>query len=151
MSIWGSGPFENDDSADWIADLRDEPSLQSIREALDEITDFSHIGYIEVTDGAEAVAASEVLAELLGSPGEDPVLNEELNELAEALKAQLKRESKRDIQILVKQALDALDIILNDAENSELRQMWDENIEAMPLWTEAITKLQLRLLNFNVP
>jgi uncharacterized protein YpuA (DUF1002 family) len=146
MSIWGPGPFENDDGADWFADIRDEPSLESIREAFEEIADPAHVGYIEVTDGAEAVAAAEVLAELLGSPGDDPVLDEELEELTEALKKELKRESKRDIEKLVKQAIDALEIVLNDTENSELRQMWEEQAEEMLAWTAAMTTLQQRLL-----
>ena len=145
MSIWGPGPFDNDDGADWFADLRDEPALNLIREALEEISDQTHVGYLEVTDGAEAVAAAEVLAELLGSPGDDPVLDEELEELAESLKKELKRESKRDIQKLVKQAIDALEIILNDAENSELRQMWEEQAGEMSAWTATMTKLQQRL------
>jgi len=151
MSIWGPGPFDNDDGADWFADLRDEPALESIQEALEEISDPAHVGYLEVTDGAEAVAAAEVLAELLGSPGDDPVFDEELEEVAEALKKELTRESKRDIKKLVKQAIDALDIILNDTENSELRQMWEEQAEAMPAWTAAMTMLQQRLHKVDVP
>ncbi|MBV5273233.1 MAG: DUF4259 domain-containing protein [Lamprocystis purpurea] len=151
MSIWGPGPFENDDGADWIADLRDEPSLESIREAFAEIADPAHVGYVEVPDGAEAVAAAEVLAELLGSPGDDPVLDEDLDELAAALNKELKRESKRDVKTLVKQALDALEIVLNDTENSELRQMWDEQAEEMPAWTAAMTRLQQRLRKLAFP
>lgn len=89
MSIWGPGPFENDDGADWFADLRDEPSLALIREALEEIADPAHAGYIEVTDGAEAVAAAGVLAKLLGSPGDDPLIDEDLEDVAEALKNEL--------------------------------------------------------------
>lgn len=145
MSIWGPGPFNNDDGTDWFADLRDTPKLQSIRQAIQEVSDTEHIGYLEVTDGAEVVAAAEVLAELLGSPGDDPVFDEELKELAEVLKQELKRESKRDIQKLVKQAIEALEIVLNDAENSELRQMWEEQSAEMPAWTAAMTTLQQRL------
>ncbi len=145
MSVWGPGPFNNDDGADWFADLRDTPKLQSIRQAIKEVSDPEHIGYLEVTDGAEAFAAAEVLAELLGSPGDDPVLDDELEDLAESLRRELERESKRDVQKLVKQAINALEIILNDAENSELRQMWEEQAGEMPAWTEAMITLQQRL------
>src|SRR5687768_16770799 len=106
MSIWGPGPFENDDGADWFADIRDEPSIKTIREAFEEISDPQHIGYVDVIDGAEAVAAAEVLAELLGSPGDDPVFDEEVEEVAEVLKAELMKEGKRDIKKIVKQAID---------------------------------------------
>ncbi|HMW21853.1 MAG TPA: DUF4259 domain-containing protein [Burkholderiaceae bacterium] len=145
MSAWGPGPFENDDGSDWFADLRDEPSLKMIRGAFKEISDPAHVGYIEVTDGAEAIAAAEVLAELLGSLGDDPVLDDELDELAETLKAELKRENGRDIKRLVKQAIDALEVVLNDEENSELRQMWNEQAEELAVWTEAVISLQERL------
>ena len=151
MSIWGPGPFENDDGADWFAELRDEPALESIRKTFEEISDPEHIGYLDVTDGAEAFAAAEVLAELLGSPGDDPVLDEEAEELAEALKKELKREGKRDIKKLVKRAIHALEIVLNDTENSELRQMWEEQAEEMPAWTAAMTALQERLRKVGVP
>jgi hypothetical protein len=151
MSSWGPGPFDNDDGADWFADLRDQPALQSIRDAIEEIAEPAHVRYLEVTDGAEAVAAAEVLAELLGSPGDDPVLDEELEELAEALKKELKRESTRDIKKLVKQAIDALEIILNDVEDSELRQMWEEHAEGLSDWIAAVTALQQRLREVAVP
>ena len=145
MSIWGPGPFDNDDGADWFSDLRAEPALCLIRDAIEEISGPAHVGYLEVTDGAEVVAAAEVLAELLGSPGDDPVLDDELEDLAESLRRELERESKRDVQKLVKQAINALEIILNDAENSELRQMWEEQAGEMPAWTEAMITLQQRL------
>jgi hypothetical protein len=145
VSIWGPGPFDNDDGADWFADLRDEPKLQSIREALQEISAREHIGYLDVTDGAEAVAAAEVLAELLGSRGNEPVLDDELEEVAEALGDEIKLETPRDIKKLVQQAIDAIEIVLNDTENSELRQMWEQQAEDMPTWTAAMTTLQQRL------
>lgn len=152
MSIWGSGPFDNDDGADWFADLRDEPALNSIREALEEISDLAHVGYVEVTDGAEAIAAAEVLAELLGSPGDDPVLaGDHLDDLVETLRGELQRASKSDIKNLVKQAIDALDIVVNDAENSELRQMWEEDAEDMQAWTAVVGKLRERLHAIAAP
>ena len=151
MSIWGPGPFENDDAADWFADLRDEPSLDLIKQVLAEIAEPAHIGYIEVTDGAEAVAAAEVLAELLGSPGDEPVLDEETEELAETLRDAIKREDRRNIKKLAQTAIDSIEIVLNDTEDSELRQMWEEQPEEMPAWITAITALQQRLREITVP
>ena len=145
MSIWGPGPFDNDDGADWFADLREEPKLQSIHEALNEITDPEHIGYLDVTDGAEAVAAAEVLAELLGSPDNESVLNVELEEVTKALRENIKLEDRRNIKRLIQRAIDAIEIVLNDAENSELRQMWDEDPDNMPAWAAAMMSLQKRL------
>lgn len=145
MSIWGPGPFENDDGADWFVDLRDEPSLDSIAEALDEVSDAAHIGYVEVTDAAEAIAAAEVLAELLGSPGDEFALGEGHEQVVEALQSELQGQSGPDIRTLIKQAIDALEVILNDVENSELRQMWEEDAEGMAAWAGAMIRLQQRL------
>src|SRR6516225_8199058 len=101
MSIWGPGPFDNDDGADWFAELRDEPKFETVHEALQDIANPEHIGYIDVADGAEAVAAAEVLAELLGSPGDNPVFGDELEDIFEALRAEMKLEDRRDIKRLV--------------------------------------------------
>lgn len=151
MSIWGPGPFDNDDGADWFADLRDEPRFQSIKEALDDISNPAHIGYIDVTDGAEAVAAAEVLAELLGSPGDEPVLDGEHKEVTEALREEIELEDRRNINGLVRQAIAAIEIILNDVENSEMRQMWAQLADEMPEWAAAMTALQDRLRKVQIP
>ena len=145
MSVWGPGPLQNDDGADWFADIRDEPSLKMIRQAIEEISDPQHVGYFEVTEGAEAVAAARVLAESLGSPGDEQVLDEELEEVAQTLKAELTKEGRRDIAKLVRQAINVLEIVLNDREKSELRQMWEEQVEVMPEWIAAMSSLQRRL------
>jgi hypothetical protein len=151
MSIWGPGPFDNDDGADWFAELRDEPQLQSIREAVLEVSDPEHIGYHDVADGAEAIAAAEVLAELLGSPGDDPVLTDEHEEVTEALREEIKLEARKDIKRLVQQAVDAIEIVVTDEENSELRQMWEEQPDEMPAWVMAMRTLQQRLRTAAIP
>ena len=145
MSIWGTGPFDNDDGADWFAELRDAPRLQAIQEAVEEIAQPGHVGYIEITDGAEAVAAAEVLAELLGSSGEEPLIDEDLGEFFAALRAEIGRERPLDVETLVRQAVDALEIIVNDAENSELLQVWEERPGDAPAWRSAVAALQDRL------
>lgn len=148
MSIWGPGPFDNDDGADWFADLRDEPSLGAVRAAVEPLADPQFVGFIEMVDGAEAVAAAEVLAELLGAPGDEPVLGDEHEDLAEALKAELQALQPRERHRLVRQALDALDAVLNDRENSELRQLWEEQGDLLPEWSAAMAALQQRLQRF---
>jgi hypothetical protein len=145
MSIWGPGPFDNDDGADWFAELRDEPKFQKVQEALEEVAHPEHIGYHDVADGAEAIAAAEVLAELLGSPGSDPALTDEHEEVTEALREEIKLEGRRNIKRLVQQAVDAVEIVGTDSENSELRQLWEEQAEDMPAWVAAMKTLQQRL------
>jgi hypothetical protein len=145
VSIWGPGPFDNDDGADWFAELRDEPLLEKVREALQEVADSDHFGYHDVADGAEAIAAAEVLAELLGSPGNEPVFTDEHEEVTDALRKEISLEDRRDLKKLAQLAVDAVGIVVNDTENSELRQLWDEQADLMPDWTAAMTMLQQRL------
>jgi hypothetical protein len=148
MSLWGPGPFDNDDGADWFAEFRDEPQLQGIRAALEEVAHPEHIGYHDVADGAEAVAAAEVLAELLGSPGEEPVFDDEDEEHQDAVEAvteEIKHENNADLRKLVQLAIDAVGIVATDEENSELRQVWNEEPEGLEAWTAAMKALQERL------
>ena len=145
MSIWGPGPFDNDDGADWVDDLQKEPALTQVRDALLEVCAPEHVGFVDVTDCCHAVAAAEVLAELLGAPGEDPALDDEDEEAAEALGEEIKREDRRNISKLVQQAVDAVEIVLNDTENSELRQLWEKEPADMPAWTATMTALLQRL------
>ena len=144
MSIWGPGSFDNDDGADWFAELRDEPSLEMVREALQEVAHPEHFGYHDVADGAEAIAAAEVLAELLGSPGNEPVFTDE-HEGSPKHSGRRSRSKIGGVKKLVQQAIDAVGIVLNDTENSELRQLWDEQADVMPDWSAAMTALQRRL------
>jgi hypothetical protein len=125
-----------------------------IREAFDEVAHPGRFGYHDVADGAEAIAAAEVLAELLGAPSGDPVFDDEDEddeEAVEVLTEEIKREDPRDIRKLVQLAIDALGIILNDEENSELRQMWKEDPEGLEAWTAVMMTLQERLRKAVLP
>jgi hypothetical protein len=147
MSIWGSGPFENDDAADWFAELLDKPRLEVIREALEEVSDPTHAGFIDVTNCGEAVAAAEILAEILGAPADEPELPEEE---AELLKADLQAMGLPAQQRLLEQALTAVDLIVNDEEHSELRQILNADTDGLPRWIAAMNDLQGRLVSFVV-
>jgi hypothetical protein len=142
MSIWGPHTFENDDAADWIAELEEDPALSALQEALSEVSDPAHIGYLDVTDCCEAVAAAEVLTEILGVPGAEPQLDPEE---AATLKTELEREKPREQTRLLQQALSAIAIVVHDYENSELRQLWQQNAAGMPEWLGAMEDLQRRL------
>lgn len=68
MSTWGYYNFDNDLAADLAAKFRDTHSLGLLSEALADIPSAETIG----NDAAqEALAAAELVAALLGKPGED--------------------------------------------------------------------------------
>ena len=82
---------------------------------------------------------------------ERAVLIDEDEEAAEALSEEIKLEDRRNIRKLVQQAIDAVEIILNDPDNSELRQLWEKEPEDMPAWTAAMTTLLQRLQKVAIP
>lgn len=147
MSVWGPGPFENDDAADWLSEfdgeLGEESGAELLEEALSEVADPENVGYVEIPDGAIAVAAAELLALLLGKPGgEKDILDEET---LSSLSQEMGRLDARRKERLVKRALAAVDRVLNDKENSELRQVLEEDQEMSSAWTSRMRDLHSRL------
>jgi hypothetical protein len=142
VSIWGPGSFENDDGADWFADLEENPRLELVQEALSEVAEPEHVGYLDAADCCQAIAAAEVLAEVVGVPGRETALDAEA---ADRLREALARENVRDRRKLLRQAVNALEVVLNDEENSELRHLWEEDGDRMQVWVETVKSLEYRL------
>jgi hypothetical protein len=109
---------------------------------LSEIADPEHVGYREIPECCEAVAAAQVLTELLAMSPIDPDLTPET---ARKLAAEVARQDLQRTRKLLQDALVAVRIVSTDDENSELRQVWDEDPEQMVLWTAAMADLENRL------
>ncbi|WP_335933807.1 DUF4259 domain-containing protein [Streptomyces sp. PTD5-9] len=128
MGTWDFGHFDNDSAADFSGRLDDAPEAERpalIRTAL-EIAIAAD--YLDSDEGSEAVAA----AALIGAqcPGGEPVTTAYgPDEQLPALPA--------DLRPLAAKALDA---VLGD--NSELRELWEDNEK----WTTGITRLRDVLL-----
>ena len=142
MSVWGPGPFDSDDAADWLGELEEELGLDLIEDAVAEMADMAHVGYIEITDCCVAVAAAEVLAQLLGKAGPTAGLDDEV---WSALAFELREQDAATIKRLVEQAFAAVRRVLRDDENSELRQVWEKDKSGMVAWTAAMQDLLTRL------
>jgi hypothetical protein len=114
MGAWGTGPFDNDDAADFAAsldDLEPEDRTNAIREALTEAA--GETDYLERDTGAAAVAAAAVVAAQY--PDGDPIDSthgpkQSIPDLSEEL---------RPI------AVQALTRVL--ADDSELNELWSES------------------------
>ena len=68
MGFWGKGPFDNDDAADFSAELRDVPTADEVGEIC--ATSFRVVqdaSYLEPVDAAEAIAAAVVVAVAVGA------------------------------------------------------------------------------------
>ena len=133
MGTWGIGSFENDDAADFMIDVLDSGDLSLIRETLDNV--LTSTEYVEAPDATLAIVAAEIVAAARGRPTlaaqQEPGLADWLAHVRPSIDADL-----------VRQARDALARIL--AENSELRELWEETDEA-PAWRAVVDELATQL------
>jgi hypothetical protein len=65
VAAWGAGPFDNDDAADLMMELEDEPSWESIRFVFGEVLAAEE--FIELPEGARAYAAAALLTVAIGT------------------------------------------------------------------------------------
>lgn len=131
MAGWGTGSFENDDAAAWVAELsavKPDDVTQILLQAAD------HPGYLEVHDASVAVAAAEVVAVLGGSPA--PGVPTSIVEWAR----KNPQASTAELRALAVRALERI------RRNSEVKDLWME-ADGLNDWTAAIQELQSRLSN----
>src|SRR5450755_3121615 len=69
MAAWGNGPLENDDACDYTDVVADGKDLSQIERTIDKAAN-ANGHYLEASDSAEALAAGEIIARLLGRPGD---------------------------------------------------------------------------------
>ncbi len=131
MGAWGTGTFDNDDAADWAYELDDALDLSPARQALAATMDSD--GYLEIPEGACAVAAAAVVAATFD--GDLKGLPEEVGEWVDDHPGLASRGDAR-------LAVDALERVLS--EDSELRDLWDDAPEGAE-WAKGLEKLCHRL------
>jgi len=64
MGVWSSGPFDNDDAADFLMELEAAPSWDVLRDAFQAV--FAHQDYVELPEGARAYAAAALVTVAIG-------------------------------------------------------------------------------------
>lgn len=142
MSVWGANAFENDDAADWVAELEAEPGIERMLQAVDEVADPVHVGYIEIPDCCVAVAAAELLARLAcRSSNSEPLSRESWSALVSEMQTYdlIKRLKMVDL------AYHAVDRVLRDSDGSELHQHWMDSQFGYEVWAAAMEDLLDRL------
>jgi len=133
MGAWGSGTFENDDACDLVCDLRESTDLSLLEEALRTAAETDED--LDAGDGSKALAAAEVILALLGNPS--PAIAEE-----EDLQAWMKANPQRPTAALLALAERAVQQVT--AEDSELRELWDE-ADSLDEWMAEVNTLQAGL------
>lgn len=132
MGAWGEKAFENDSALDWLNDLESE-GVDALRDVLERVADTDYEEYLDVDDGAPAIAAAEIVAAARGR-GRDrltkPVLAW-LDANADALVADDLDLAARAVERVV-------------GANSELRELWEEGGPDSP-WHADVRTLLARL------
>lgn len=131
MGAWGTGSFENDTAADYLAELLDTEDLQSVEAVLYQaIPDDDSGGDLDADDAARALVAAEIVAAMRGFPGDMP------DELAEWIPG--------DDALTPELRLIAHSAVLYVLNGSELRQLWEES-EEFEAWKAGTRELIGRL------
>jgi hypothetical protein len=132
MGAWGAKAFENDAALDWLAELEVRGVL-ALRAVLSGVAELERDEYLDQEEGSTAIAAAEVVAAALGR-GRDRV-HPEANAWLDANAGEIVAEDLDPARRAVERVL---------AENSELRDLWDEN-GPHAAWHADVGALLLRL------
>lgn len=132
MGTWGTGIYDNDDAADWAAELSDG-GLEAVESAFDAVLD---LDYIDAGDAACAVAAADVVARLTSGRGDD-------SPHCEAVVEWVSTHPSSPPPTLVAKALRALTQI--GGESSELAELWSDNSADEADWRATLTEIANRL------
>lgn len=139
MGTWATDAFGNDYAMDWAQDLQEYKTLELVETTLDNVIDSTE-AELEAPFAAEALAALEVIARLLGKPGADDPATAEVTVWVEHCK-------KKITPPLLEKAKLAFERIM--AEASELRQLWQES-EHFADWQADVADLRQRVLGKDV-
>jgi hypothetical protein len=128
MGAWGHGSFDNDPASDWLGELEDDDA--ALVETLDAVANAA--GYVEVDDASAALAAAEIVVAAQGR-GQDRLSDDAARWLASHREVAL----GVDLEV-TRRAVERV------WEDSELRELWDDEGEATG-WHAEVGELRRRL------
>jgi hypothetical protein len=132
MGAWGEKAFENDAALDWLIELEAD-GVDALRDVLARVADTDEDDYLDVDDGAPAIAAAEIVAAARGK-GRDRVTKAVLA----WLDANASDVTEDDLLLAAR----AVERVVGDG--SELRELWEEDSPNSP-WHADVRTLLSRL------
>lgn len=134
MGAWNYGVFDDDVAYDALYEFKESPDIISdMKECFDNVIESD---YVEYDDGQFALVAAAVI---------DSVINNTDYECGEEDHLEWIKSLKGiDFSPLTKKAAAAIDAVLSD--NSELKELWEENEELYFSWREEKFAIKKRLL-----
>ncbi|MEQ8171070.1 MAG: DUF4259 domain-containing protein [Candidatus Eremiobacterota bacterium] len=130
MGTWGVKTFENDGASDWLWELEESDDNSVLVAALNP----EDMNYLEAPDGEIILAAAEIIQAIKNKSGDG---------LPENALNWINAHNTLDVSSLVTKAITMVDRVLSD--NSELRELWEENKDDYPNWHAHITELRSKL------
>lgn len=139
MGAWGHGYFEDDAAFDFMAEIEESDNPKQV---IDDALKIALEGdYIETDEGnAVIVSAAYIDRQLNGTQFSDSDRDEPLD-----VDTFHSRHPDVDLSDLKDKAVQSLKRILTD--DSELKELWEENEEDYSLWQQGIEQLIMRLTN----
>jgi hypothetical protein len=132
VGAWGTGIYDNDDAADWSAEVAAR-GLAAVEDAIEAVLDAD---YVEASDGACALAAADVVARLVSGGGED-------SPYCEGVTAWVAANPGSPPPELIARALRA--VLRVGGDGSELVELWSENTAAVADWRATLADVERRL------
>ena len=116
MGAWSEDAFGNDTACDWAGDFAENPGLDLVKTAIDNVLKAED--YLDSDDACECLAACEVIARLRGNWGLRSAYSDSIDKWVDSTDIVLSED-------LINHAKKAIERILG--ENSELKELWDED------------------------
>ena len=134
MGAWGFGTFENDDACDYGAAIVQGRDVSGLERTLDQVLGIG-VSFLEAPNGSEALAAADIVARLMGRPGENTPYTKTIDEWVAALRITPSTQ-------LIDKARRAVSRVL--MEPSELVELWQESND-FESWKASVEALSERL------
>ncbi len=134
MGAWAEDAFGNDTACDWAGDFAEDPNLDIIATAIEQVIEAD---YIDSDIASECLVACEIVARLNGNWGERSAYSESIDVWVESSKI-------KPSENLISNAKIAITKILG--ENSELQELWDEDGKNEK-WHQEMNDLLLRVVS----
>ena len=133
MGAWAEDAFGNDTACDWAGDFSDKPSMDKVTAAISAVV--SEEGYLDSDLAVEALVACEIVARLKGNWGQRSAYSESIDKWVETSNEVAGAELTANASAAIVRIL---------ADNSELKELWDEE-EINEDWHREMDDLAMRV------
>jgi hypothetical protein len=134
MGAWAADVFGNDDACDWAYALAETSDLSLVESALDAVL-VDGANYVDAPEASNALAAIEVIARLQGNWGERNAYTEPVDKWVEQMRFQPSVALAQKAHLAIQRVL---------AEDSELRELWEES-DDFEEWLACVAELKSRV------